>query len=173
MGLIANAIEKENIKTYQMEVVEFNKVSHGYDNKQLGVEKHVKYNCFTLPEGMTEEQAYSVLSYYYKKISHNLAKDNNVIITKEMIANNLNANLETLGFNISSNTELVKTLYVVQSNSNWKLRLRYQFKGEKWYNSQVTKEEVEEIYLGLGLDMPTLKVDTLAQADCTTDISIN
>ena len=163
MGIIKKLINTENenlekFDTYQFEYVESKKVVHGYDDKVLRLENHISFKCFKLPEGMTEEEAYNVLSYIYKQTTREIVKLNDANLTKERIIKNVNANLCDFGFVEAETTEDVKKLYLVQANSDWKLQLSYTYKGESWYNSTVEEDYIEEVYSSLGLNLPQVQI---------------
>lgn len=166
MGLIKDKIEQTVKDTYQFEFIEVQKIIHGYDNKHLKLEKHTKFQHFKLPEGMTEAEAYNVLSYIYNKVSHNLAKIDDKHITKEKLIKNVQANLENFYFKTVEDCELAKRLYLVQADTDWKTRVRYSFKGDKWHNANVTKEEVSDIYANLNLDLPEIIINKEETTNC-------
>lgn len=161
----------EQLDTYQFEFVEFKKIINVEDEK-LNMEDHKLFKSFKLPDGMTEQDAYKVLSYMYKKASRSLAALGNVRITKEKLVKSVNANLVNFGFVETEEMEQSKKLYVIEDNTDWRTALRYRFEGETWYLYSVTEDEIAEIYAGLGLNLPTFVVESAQKEECSRRIDL-
>ncbi len=124
-------------------------------------ESHCVYEPFKLPKGMTREDGFKVLSYltdFIENIGNIEECSLNSVATLDTVVD-----IERFGFerlntnNRYPEAEIFNLFTIVGRTDRFKLS-KYYDKYFDWYSSNVTKEEVIEIYQKIGLDFEDLKL---------------
>lgn len=159
MNLI-NKLRLRNVKVYQFEHINFKRIEQGYDCKVIRKESHVKFPKFTLPKGVTEAEAFKVLSYMYEQAMLEVFNENQegLVASELAVVKVLVANLKDYGFNILGMTEdEAKKLYSWESNYKNRDISKYTKQGCDW-RVDFTKKEIKQIYAKNNLVLPSVDV---------------
>ena len=142
----------ENKKIYRLRYVEF----YLKNNKGIGL---VDWPCipFTIPKGMSEEEAFKVLSYLTdfieKKDEIKECSCASVIVLDEVL------NKERFGFKKVDeiNENNITDLFTVGGRFSLFEKSELYKKYFNWYSENIKKSEIEEIYNKIGMDFQDIK----------------
>lgn len=147
------------IKTiYRLHHIEYLDIRHGSSGKATAMRDYIS-KPFILPEGMSKEDAFKVLSYFTDYLESNLGIEEGSLHGVTSLSKVLD--LERFGFKrvkCDNNDIRIKDLFTIYGSIERFRKSKYRSRYFEWYTENVTREEVESIYNKIGMDFSDIVI---------------
>ncbi len=151
-GIKSEFVSDSVSSIYRLHHIEYLNIGENYGYNITGIRDYT-FRPFLLPDGLTEEESFKILSY----LTDFLEKKLNIIPGSLISVMQLNMvlDLERLGFKrveCNCDDERLKDLFTLYGRTERFNKSKYRKKYFEWYTEDVTIEEVKRIYAKIGIE---------------------
>lgn len=151
-GIKTEFVDDSVSSIYRLHHIEYLNIGENYGYNIKGMRDYT-FRPFLLPDGLTEEEAFKILSYLTNYLEKNLNIPAGSL--QSVIDLNRVLDLERFGFKrveCNCDDERLKHLFTLYGRTERFDRSKYRKKYFEWYTEDVTREEAKRIYAKIGIE---------------------